>query len=131
MQKYNLKQPFTDFHKVILKKYVKGWYLLAKNAIKKDIPKLILSYENIVQNPVKYAEKMARFILGDAISEIDLQERLLCLKQSSNGEFKRRKRPSDPYYPLLKSVINKYIQLFVNDLKNAGIQDIPDYRRQK
>lgn len=119
----------TEFERLIVKKWIKWWAFLTKRTIKQDVPKLIFSYESLLQSPIKYAEKIARFVLGDSVNEMELRKRLLCLKESFNGEFKRKKKSFDPYTQSMKEVMNKNIELFVNDLKNAGFTDIPDYRR--
>lgn len=95
------------------------------------IPRLIIPYEEMVANPVKYAEKMARFVLREDVNEHELKERLLCVKYSSTGGFRRPKKKLgfDPYDDEMKTAINRNIDLLADHLEIEGFNKMPDYKR--
>ena len=128
---YGLSLLIAAFKNLVMTRFLPGWYGTTKSSVKRSIPKLILSFESMVENPTGHAEKLARFIMGDSLDEADLQERLLCLKMSSSGGFKRPKRSLnfEPYDKDMKIAINDKIALLASVLRESGLTDVPNYSR--
>lgn len=121
----------TAFKTLVMKTLASGWLHLTRASAQKNIPRLIIPFEEMVSDPVKYAEKMARFILGENVNEDDLKKRLLCLKYSSMGGFKRPKKhlSFDLYDDEMKVTINRNIDLLAKHLQKEGFSNIPNYKR--
>nr|XP_039267939.1 WSC domain-containing protein 2-like [Styela clava] len=119
------------FSQIIMGQFPKKWRFTTRVAVQTNKSKLIFAFEDAVEDPIKYAEKMARFIMGDHIDENDLQNRLLCLQLASTGDFKRKKRPLkfDPFPDEAKIQINEQIELLDSTLQKAGLEPLPDYKR--
>ena len=105
--------------------------MITKMALESKLPKLIFSFDDLVNNTILYAEKMARFIMGDKLDEAELEERLTCLRLSYTGDFKRKKQTlgMDPFTTQAKKEINKKIMGLASDLKKAGLKPIKDHTR--
>ena len=110
------------------------WSNLFNFVIDSKQPFHLVSYEDLLRDPVTEMQKVMRFLeVANGFEQDDLQERLLCLSQNLQGNHKRKKNDDfiDPYTNELRKIFNSEIEAAEKKLTEAGVnEDFSSYKRE-
>ena len=110
------------------------WSNLFNFAVDSKQPFHLVTYEDLLRDPVTELQKVMKFLeVANGFEQNDLQERLLCLSQNLQGSHKRKKNDDfiDPYTNELRTKLNSVIEAAEKKLAEAGVNvDFSSYKRE-
>ena len=113
---------------------MKSWVELIQYVVESQKNLHLVVYEELVQDPIYEMRKIMKFLEEkNQFKQPNLEERLLCLSENIQGNYKRTKKKLtvDPYSDELKEKLNNEIILAEKIFAGAGIKiDFSFYKRE-
>ena len=113
--------------------YTSKWRNLFTFVIDSKQPYHLVTYEDLLRDPIYEMQKIMRFLqVANGFEQNDLEKRLLCLSYNLQGSQKRKKSYDsvDPFHNDFKTKINLAIDEAEKKLTQAGLRvDFSLYKR--
>lgn len=122
----------SEFTKPIWSRFVRysthHWSKLNSGYIRDMSPLLVVYYESLVRKPEQELKRIVSFLYPDLLQDSALTERLQCVLQHKEGNFKRPRLKTsvfhDPFTETMKQTINVEIIKVRNLLLSHGYSDL-------